>query len=46
MGIFPMELLLVVPDSAKHAGKDIFDFLIGEALPSVPSTKVLFLDVW
>lgn len=46
MGIFAMELLLVVPDSAKHAAEDVFDFLIGEPLPTVPSTKVFFLDVW
>lgn len=40
-----MEELLVMPESTEHAGQDLLDLLICEALTSIASTEVFFLNV-
>lgn len=40
-----MEELFVMPESTEHAGQDLFDLLICEALTGIASTEVFFLNV-
>lgn len=40
-----MEELLVMPEPTEHAGHDLLDLLIREALTSIASTEVFFLNV-